>query len=128
MRYKDEKVIPVSLRMKPPLKTKQAFEIANKASRAFLNEQIKETRKQKDEITTRIGVTQQKLESELTPNNFEHLSRICREAAEKMFIKIRENHVCKLEGLVRTKGPISPRLGGLDRWLINRTSIELTES
>ena len=74
------KVIPVSLRVKPPLKTKQAFEIANKAGRAFLNERIKETQKKREEITSTIRVTQHK-------DDFERLCRICKEAAERNILR-----------------------------------------
>ena len=52
------------------MKTKRAFEIANKAGRAFLNECIKEMWKKRYEQTSRIRVTQQKLERELTQNDF----------------------------------------------------------
>ena len=85
LRCRDEKVIPISLRIRPPLKTKRALEIAEKASRAFLNEHIKETRRKRNEVTSRITTTQQRLAGELVMADFERVSRLCKEAAERTF-------------------------------------------
>ena len=127
LRCRDEKVIPVSLRIRPPLETKRAFKIAERASRAFLNERIKETQRKRNEVMSRIAATQRRLEHELTTDDFERVSKLCKDAAERTFVRTKRDHLRKLEGLTRKKGPVNLKPEGLDRWLVNRTSVTLTK-
>ena len=120
-------MIPISLRIRPPLKTKGVLEIAEKASRAFLNERIKETRRKRNEVTSRITTTQQRLEDELAPAHFQHVSRLSKKGAERTFAWTKQNQLHKLAVLTRKKGPVNQRPEGLERWVLNWTSVTLTK-
>ena len=87
LRCRDEKVIPVSWRIKPPVKAKRGFEIAGRVSKAFFNERIRETHARRNEATARLAAMQQRLESQLTSAVFECVSSLCKEAAEKTFVR-----------------------------------------
>ena len=109
------------------MKTKLAFEIAEKASRAFLNESIKETQRKRNEVISRIVTTQPRLEGELVPADFEQVSRLCKEAAERTFAQTKQNPPHKLVVLTRKKGPVNLRPEGLVRWMLYWTSVTLTK-
>ena len=49
MRCRDEGLIPVSLRIKPPVRTSEGYRIAERASRAFLRARVWETYRKKRE-------------------------------------------------------------------------------
>ena len=79
--------------------TKQTFEIAERSSRAFLNERIKETQRKKNEVMSRIANVEQRLECELTADDFERVSRLRKDAAERMFMRTRQNHLTSWKDL-----------------------------
>ena len=76
---------------------------------------------------SRITTIQQRLEHELTMDEFEHVSKLCKDATEKMFVRTKRDHLHKLEGLTRKKGPVNLRQEGLDRWLVNHTLVTVTK-
>lgn len=117
LRCRDEGVIPVSLRIKPPVKTKRRYEIGE---RAFLLENIQEVLRKKCETIARIDSTRRALESNQTTEDFQRIDKMCREAAEKTFDRTRQNHLGKLGKLTR-KMTVNLRHQGLDRCVINRT-------
>ena len=129
LRCRNEKVIPVSLRIRPLVRTKQGFEIAERASKAFLNEQVKETHAIRNDVTARLDTTQRRLamESQLTPADLERVSSLCKEAVGKTFVRTKQTHLQKLERLTSKKRPINLRPEGLEGWSINRNAVRLTK-
>ena len=63
----------------------------------------------------------------MTPTDLECVSGICKEAAEKTFVRTKQTHLQKLERLTRKKAPTSLRPEGLKRWLTNRVAVRLTK-
>ena len=48
-------MIPASLRIKPPVKTRERYRIAERASRAFLSARIRETYLRKRELSSKVN-------------------------------------------------------------------------
>ena len=63
----------------------------------------------------------------MTPVDFERVPNLCKETAEKTFVRTKQTHLEKLEKLTRKKGPINLRPEGLERWLVNQTTVRLTK-
>ena len=63
----------------------------------------------------------------MAPADFERVSKLCKEAAERTFARTKQNHLHKLAVLTRKKGPVNLRPEGLERWVLNRTSVTLTK-
>ena len=78
-------------------------------------------------LNSRIEDAQQTLERNLTPEDFQRVNKLCRDAAEKTFDRTRQDHLRKLGKLTRKK-TINLRPQGLERWVINRTQRTLTEA
>ena len=72
-------------------------------------------------------LTQRRLESQLTQIDFKRVSSLCKEAVEKMFVRTKQTLLQKLERLTRKKGPINLRTEGLEKWLVNWTTVRLTK-
>ena len=60
-------------------------------------------------MISRIVTSQQRLEGEVALADFEHVSRLCKGAAERTFAQTKQNHLHKLEVLTRKKGPVNLR-------------------
>ena len=61
MRCQDERVLPASQRIKPPVKTRERYRITECASRAFLSACIRETYLRKCELSSKINLFQEGL-------------------------------------------------------------------
>ena len=71
MRCRDEGVIPASLRIKPPVKKREGYRIAERASRAFLSARIRETYLRKRELSSKVNSFQGKLGTELSMADYQ---------------------------------------------------------
>ena len=76
MRCRDEGVIPVSLRIKPPVKTRKGYRIAECASRAFLSARIHETYLQKRELSSKVNSFQGRLGTELSMADYQKVMNL----------------------------------------------------
>ena len=127
MRCRDEGIIPPSLRIEPPIRTRNAFRIAEKASCAFVAERVCQTFWKRCELENKITRTKSKLENTLSSEDFQKVDRLCRGAADKTFAKTKQIHLQKLEKLSRKK-PTSLRPEGASKWVFNRTERVLTSA
>ena len=64
-------MIPVSLRIKPPVKTREGYRIAECTSRAFLSACICETYLRKRELSSKVNSFQGKLGTELSMADYQ---------------------------------------------------------
>ncbi len=78
VRCRDEGVISSSLKIKPPVKTREGYRIAERASRAFLSARIRET--------YRLAL-QSQLQSELLAEDYQKVTRLSYAAAENTHAK-----------------------------------------
>ena len=120
LRCKDEGIVPPSLWIKPPIQTKNAFRIAEKASRAFLSERIRQTSWKKKKFENKVSRADQELKWTLSNEDFQKVNELCCNSAEKTFARRRQSHLEKLEKLIKKKN-VSLRPEGASKWVINRT-------
>ena len=131
-RCKKEQVIPPSLRIRPPVDTVRGREIAERASRQFLNERLRianfKCRELQDELKWReIG-----LRRTLDQEDFGKLKQISEKHAEKIFLQVREKQREKFakysdrkkkgRGAKAGEGSINKT-----RWVLNFSKHNLTE-
>ena len=127
LRCRDEGIIPTSLRITSPVKTKQGFRIAARASRAFLLKRIHETQRKRCEISARIDEAHSRMAEKMSENDLDRVTALCKGAAEKTFAKTRQIHLKKLQKLSKKKKVVSLRPEGLEKWIVNRTNATLTK-
>ena len=82
MRCRDEGVVPPSQRIKPPIRTKNAFKIAERASRAFLVERIRNTFRREKELKEEVTRRKRELAGILSPEDFRKVDRLSANTAE----------------------------------------------
>ena len=127
MRCRDEGVIPASLRIKPPVKTRQGYRIAECASRAFLSARIRETYLRKHELTSKVNMLQGGLGTELSTADYQKVMNFSYRAAERTHNETKRTQILKLERLANHRSrrwDLHPE--GLERWVINLTDRTLT--
>ena len=130
MRCRDEGVIPSSLRIKPPVRTREGYQIAAKASKAFLSARIRQSYKEKSRLNEMCDSISTKLQKTMEEEDFRKVETLCKKASDKTHARTRSMHVRKLETLVtkkNTKSDISLRPQGLEKWVVTKTDVELTQ-
>ena len=100
MRCRDEGVIPSSLRIKPPVKTREGYRIAEQAGRAFLSARIRKTYQSRCELSSKIRTLQSQLQAELLMEDYQKVTRLSYAAAEDTHAKAKLNQTKKLEKLM----------------------------
>ena len=100
MRCHDEVLIPSSLKIKPPVKTKEWYKIAERAGRAFLSARIRETYRSRCELSSKVLTLQSQLQSELLAEDYQKVTRLSYAAAENTHDKTKLNQTKKLGKLV----------------------------
>ena len=130
MRCRDEGVIPASLRIKPMVRTREGYGIAERASRAFLRARIHETYIKKATLTSEIGSIEARLESKLDKDDYRKVARLSHAAAEKTHAASKQKHMSKLRLLMdrKEKKSIELRPEGHACWVVNLSGKTLTSS
>ena len=129
LRCRDEGAIPASLRIKPPVRTREGYKIAERASRAFLRARVRESYRKKREHLLKLGRITAKLEEELDTVDYTKVARLSRAAAEKTHAECKQKHVRKLDALLsRSKKKVELRPEGQARWVVNLSKRALTSS
>ena len=121
------RVIPSSLRIQPPVRTREGYKIAERAGKAFLSARIREMYQKGRELSARIRSLQATLETVLLPEDYQRVTSLSYAAAEKTHASAKLKQTRKLEKLVNNcqKRPkLHPQ--GLDRWVVNLTGRSLT--
>lgn len=127
MRCRDEGVIPSSLKIKPPVKTREGYRIAARASRSFLLARVRETYRRRCELDTSIHAFQTRLETELCTEDYQKVMKLSYGSAEKTHAKAKQTQIKKLEKLINHQAKQTClRPQGLDRWVVNLTDRSLT--
>ena len=120
MRCRDEDVIPTSLRIKPKVRTREGYAIAERASKAFLRARVHQTFHRKQSLTKQITKLEASLEDLLT-EDYSKVTRLSHNSAEKAFVKSKQNHQSK-----QKQPELRPE--GRDRWVVNLTERVLSPS
>ena len=127
MRCRDEGVIPASLRIKPPVKTREGYRIAEHASRAFLSASIRETYLQKRVLSSKVYSLQGGLGTELSTADYQKVMNLSYRAAERTLNETKRTQILKLERLASHRSRWRElRPEGLDRWVVNLIDRTLT--
>ena len=82
MRCCDEGVFPTRLRMKPLVKTREGYRLAEQASRAFLSARICETYRSKCDLSSKIRTIQSQPHSKLQVDDYQKVIQLSYAAAE----------------------------------------------
>ena len=90
MRCRDEEVLPVSLRVKPLVRTKEGFRIARTTSIKFLKESIRDSYRKTEELICTIKKIENKLLAIMIKEDYDKVTSICSSSAEKELKKCEE--------------------------------------
>jgi hypothetical protein len=131
LRCKDEGIIPPSLRIRCPIKTRKAQEIINKARKELLSERIHVTNRRVRQLKTQTERCSTALVERLPPQETEKITAHLQACRENEFLKTKNRHTAKLERLKASK-PSDPEeidLSGqqLKKWVINLSKYVLNE-
>ena len=131
LRCKNAGIIPTSLRIKPPVRTGKALMIAERASRAFLNERVGEVRKKKMVLLKTTAGTRQHLRRILSKEDFQKMECRTRTTAERTFLRVKTRHEKKLKGLVDNSPSSKPgkrrKIATNPKWVTNLSTHQLSE-
>ena len=122
MRCRDEDVIPTSLRIKPKVRTREGYAIAERASKAFLWTRVYQTFCRKQSLVKQIVKLEALLEKDLLTEDYSKVTKLSHNSAKKTFVKSKQNHQSKLEAVLKHKHKQKQpelRPEGRDRWVVN---------
>ena len=136
-RCKKEGVMPPSLRIKPPIDTVRAKEIAERASRQFLNERLRVANYKRRSLEEEAKWREIGLQRALNQQDFEKLKQINQAHAEKTFLQVRERQREKFDRMKNTKRMEEAKINkgrpgqskeNIDksRWVVNLSKHKLT--
>ena len=118
---------PASLRIKPPVRTREGYRIAERASRAFLSARIRETYRRKRELNLKVNSLQGRLGTELSTADYQRVMSLSYRAAERTHNETKRRQILKLERLTNRRSKQRElRPEGLERWVVNLTDQALT--
>ena len=128
MKCRDEGVFPASFRIKPPVKTREGYRIAEQASRAFLSVRIHKTYRSKRDLSSKIRTLQSQLQCKLQADDYQKVIQLSYSAAESTHAKAKLNHTRKLDRLRDGRDKHREmRPQGMERWVINLTNQPLSK-
>jgi hypothetical protein len=124
MRCRDEGIIPLSLRIKPLVSTKEGYRIAERASKAFVHERVRHTYRMKKDLHEKSIQLEESLSHTLEPANFVEICSLTKKAASHTFHQTKCNNLKKLEKLNKLKKSETKFGNGLKpdwlrRWVVN---------
>ena len=90
-------MVPASLKIKPPVRTREGYRIAERASRAFLSARICEMYLRKCELSLKVNCLQGRLGTELSMADYRKVMGLSYRAAEKTHNKTKQTQMLKLE-------------------------------
>ena len=97
IRCHDEGVIPVSLQIKPPVKVREGYRIAEQAGRAFLSARICETYRSWCERSSKIRTLLSRLQSEVLMKDYQKVATLSYAKTENTHTKTKLNQTKKAE-------------------------------
>ena len=118
---------PVSLSIKPPVKTREGYKIAERASKVFLSASICETYLRKRELSSKVNSFQGRLGTELSTDDYQKVMNFSYRAPKRTHNKTKQTQILKLERLANHQSrrqELGPE--GLERWVVNLTDRILT--
>ena len=126
-RCKDNKVLPFSLRFKPPIRSKKGYKLMVNAGFSFLRLRINDCH----QSIQRLRSDWQRLFGELSAlidcSEIQWIEEFCRSEERKESFKQREKHDRKLLRLIGKKPSDKSDTGLKQRWIKNLSSKELSE-
>ncbi len=124
-RCKDNKVLPFSLRFKPPIRSKKGYKQMVNAGFSFLRLRINDCH----QSIQRLRSDWQRLFGELSAlidcSEIQWIEEFCRSEERKESLKQREKHDRKLLRLIGKKPSDKSDTGLKQRWIINLSSVVL---
>ena len=126
---RDEGVKPASLRIKPPVRTREGYRIVERANRAFLSAHICETYHRKRELSSKVNSLQGRLGTELSMADYQKVMSLSYRAAERTHNETKRRQILKPERLTNHRSrqrELHPE--GLERWVVNLIDRAFTPS
>ena len=87
MRCRDKGVISASLRIKPLVRTREGYRMAEHASRAFLRARVHETYCRKCQLAEEVQRLRSRLERDLENGDYQKVSRLSLATADKTYTR-----------------------------------------
>ena len=129
MRYQDGGVVPASLKIKPLVRTKEDYRVAERASRALLRAHIHEIYRRKraliGETHVHVDSFQTSLEDELDGDYYRKVTDLSYAAAEKTHATCKKNHIVTYAS---KKKSIELCPEGHACWVVNLSGKDITSS
>ena len=137
LRCKKLQLIPPSLRVSCPVRTREGFRIADRAGHAFVRERLKCSERQKRKLEEDRKWTEIGLRRQMGDEVFERFDQLTKKKTEQVFVLTRETQKRKLEALVEEKRDkhnsgkrgqaTEVSSGDKERWVINCSEHKLTD-
>ena len=131
LRCSKSKILPPSLVIQPPIRTRNGYRIAERAGWQFLQERIRSTHFRKTILQADAECRKKTLESALDKEDYENIVGKCERCADRTFVTTRDRHVAKFNRLKEAlEHPPERRSNTVDRerWLVNLSSQDLMEA
>ena len=131
LRCRDEGIIPQSLRIKTPVRTREGFRIAEKMSKAFLSARIHRSYVEKSTLHEKSLEMEETLKGILDTKDHSILEEACKKPAAIVHARTKERHIKKLDAMIlkkRSVKEVNLRPEGLKKWVVNMTNHKLTPS
>ena len=121
-RCKDLQVLPLSLRIKPPVRTPKGWKLVENVGFQFLKLRNEETHKKICSRTPEKEFALDFLRSCLTTCDFKHLKTLVHEQQQEESGRIRSLHSKKLQALTSKSNVSSPDTVNRDKWVLDISS------
>ena len=128
-RCKTYDVIPPSLRIRSPIDTTRGREIAERASRQFLSERLRVANFKLLKVEEERKWTEIGLQRRLKKEDYEQLTSMSQDHAEKIFLEMREKQCAKFARISETRQQDQESCSeenSKSQWVINLSRHELT--
>ena len=97
LRCRDEGIIPASLRVRTPVRTREGYRIAERASRAFLSARIQQSHSNKVSLEKKSAELETSLRHSLSVEDHHLIDELCIQSAEREFCRTKKRHLDKLD-------------------------------
>ena len=128
-RCKRQGIIPVSLRIRSPVNSERGKEIAEKASKRFLNERLRLANNRVRQLQDERKRRELRLRQTLKEEDYRKLNTMSVQHAEKLFERTKEKQQAKFDRWIKTQRTtnqhIQPKYR--ERWVANLSDHKLTE-
>jgi len=127
-RCKDEHILPKSLRICPPVRNHQGYEISKRFGFSFLSLRIKENHVMIKKLNAKINEISKEIIPLCSPRLWRHISRDLKDHYGCVFKTTKDNHKAKLDKLRKDNaGKSRVDENEKKKWVINLSSKKLSD-